>query len=76
MSDVMTYINAGMTLRDDVVTTSSIADNAVVTASIADGAVTAAKPAVGAAFVSGMVMPFAGTSAPSGWLLAFGQDVS
>ena len=43
MSDVMTYVNAGMTLRDDVVTTASIADNAVVTASIADGAVTAAK---------------------------------
>ena len=76
MSDVITYVNAGMTLRDDVVTTSSIADNAVVTASIADGAVTAAKLATGAAFVSGMVMPFAGTSAPTGWLLAYGQDVS
>ena len=76
MSDVMTYVNAGMTLRDDVVTTSSIADDAVVTASIADGAVTAAKLAIGAAFVSGMVMPFAGSAAPSGWLLAFGQDVS
>ena len=76
MSDVTSYINSSMTLRDDVVTTSSIADNAVVTTSIADGAVTAAKLAVGAAFVSGMVMPFAGSSAPSGWLLAFGQDVS
>ena len=76
MGDVTTYINAGMTLRDDVVTTSSIADSAVATANIADGAVTAAKLAIGAAFVSGMVMPFAGTSAPSGWLLAFGQDVS
>ena len=76
MSDVITYVNAGMTLRDDVVTTASIADNAVVTASIADGAVTAAKLATGAAFVSGMVMPFAGTSAPTGWLLAYGQDVS
>ena len=76
MSDVTSYINSSMTLRDDVVTTSSIADDAVVTASIADGAVTAAKLAIGAAFVSGMVMPFAGSSAPSGWLLAFGQDVS
>ena len=76
MSDVMTYVNAGMTLRDDVVTTASIADNAVVTASIADGAVTAEKLATGAAFVSGMVMPFAGSSAPSGWLLAYGQNVS
>ena len=76
MSDVTTYINAGMTLRDDVVTTSSIADNAVVTASITDGAVTAAKLATGAAFVSGMVMPYAGSSAPTGWLLLHGQNVS
>jgi microcystin-dependent protein len=29
-----------------------------------------------AAFASGMVMPFAGTSAPSGWLLTYGQAVS
>ena len=37
---------------------------------------TAEKLATGAAFVSGMVMPFAGSSAPSGWLLAYGQNVS
>lgn len=76
MTDLITYINANNTLRDDVVTTSSIADDAVGTANIADGAVTAAKLAVGAAFVSGMVMPYAGTSAPTGWLLAYGQAVS
>jgi len=29
-----------------------------------------------AAFSSGMMMPFAGTSAPSGWLLTYGQAVS
>lgn len=66
MSDITTYINSTLTLRNDVVTTGSITD----------GSVTAAKLAVGAAFVSGMVMPYAGSSAPSGWLLAFGQDVS
>jgi len=27
-------------------------------------------------FVSGMIMPYAGTSAPSGWLLCFGQAIS
>jgi microcystin-dependent protein len=43
---------------------------------IADGSVTAAKLAPGAAFASGMVMPFAGTSAPTGWLFAYGQTVS
>lgn len=76
ITDVQTYVDANMTLRDDVVTASSIADDAVGTANIADGAVTAAKLATGAAFVSGMVMPYAGTSAPTGWLLAYGQAVS
>ncbi len=43
-----------------------------------DGSVTAAKLAPGAvqAFVSGMLLPFAGTSAPTGWLFAYGQAVS
>jgi len=76
ITDVQTYVDANMTLRDDVVTASSIADDAVGTANIADGAVTAAKLASGAAFVSGMVMPYAGTTAPTGWLLAYGQDVN
>jgi microcystin-dependent protein len=76
ITDVQTYVDANMTLRTDVVTTDSIADDAVTTAKIPDAAITAAKLAVGAAFVAGMVMPFAGSSAPSGWLLAYGQDVS
>jgi len=76
MTDVQTYIDANMTLRDDVVTAASVADDAINTANIVDGAVTAAKLAVGAAFVAGMVMPYAGSAAPSGWLLAYGQDVS
>lgn len=43
-----------------------------------DGSVTAAKLAPGAvqAFVSGMLLPYAGTSAPTGWLFAYGQAVS
>ena len=76
MTDVQTYVDANMTLRTDVVTTASIADDAVTTAKIPDASITAAKLAVGAAFVAGMVMPYAGSSAPSGWLLAYGQDVS
>ena len=76
MTDLITYIDANNTLRDDVVTTSSIADDAVGTANIADGAVTAAKLAVGAAFVSGMVMSYAGTSAPTGWQFCYGQALN
>ena len=66
-------------IADDAVVTASIADNAVVTASIADGAITSAKLATGAVssgFVSGMLMPHAGSSAPTGWLLTYGQAVS
>lgn len=63
-------------LQNDSVTQSAVANNAIGTDQIANGAVTAAKLATGAAFVSGMVMPYAGTSAPTGWLLAFGQSLS
>jgi len=76
MTDVTTYINASMTLRNDVVTASSIADSAVTAASIADNAITTDKLAVGAAFVTGMVMPYAGNTAPTGWLACFGQELN
>lgn len=96
LSDFLTYINAGMTLRADVVTTLSIADDAVVTAhitdanvttdkladdsvtsaKIADGAISGSKFADGVALAEGMVMPYAGSSAPSGWLMCYGQAVS
>lgn len=61
---------------DDAITEDKIADNAVTTNKIADGSVTAAKLSAGAAFSAGMVMPFAGTSAPTGWLEANGAAVS
>lgn len=51
-------------------------DGSVGTSKLANNSVTAAKLAAGAAFSAGMVMTTAATSAPSGWLLAFGQAVS
>jgi len=63
-------------IADDAVGSAQIADNAVGTAQIADSAVTAAKLSSDAAFSAGMLMPYAGTSAPTGWLLAYGQAVS
>ena len=63
-------------IADGAVTQSAVANNAIGTDKIADGAVNSTKLASGLAFVAGMVMPFAGTSAPTGWLLAFGQNVS
>ena len=73
MSDVQTYVNANLSLS---VATADIQNNAVTTAKVADGAITSAKLASGASFLSGMLMPYAGASAPSGWLMAYGQAVS
>jgi microcystin-dependent protein len=41
-----------------------------------EDSVTPAMLTGGAGFASGMVMPFAGTTAPTGWLFAYGQSVA
>ena len=48
----------------------------VTTPLLADSSVTAAKLAPGAARVAGEVTAYAGSSAPAGWLLCYGQAVS
>lgn len=85
MTDVKTYMESNLNITasniaTNAVTASELADNAVDTAAIADGSITSAKFATGAiggtGFFSGMLMPYAGSSAPTGWLLAYGQAVS
>ena len=51
-------------------------DDAITAAKIADGAITSAAISGDTKFHSGMVMPFAGTTAPTGWLMCYGQAVS
>ena len=76
-------INAGAIttakLADDSVTAAKLADNSVTTATILDGQVTAAKLDEGLTtqiLPAGMIAPFAGSTAPSGWLLCNGDEVS
>ena len=66
---------------DGTIATADIANLAVDNDKLAANAVTADKMAVGAAFVTGMVMPYAGAIAnqaasPSGWLLCDGSEQS
>jgi hypothetical protein len=63
-------------IADANVTTAKIADANVTTAKIADGAITGAKLNSSVILVpAGAVMPFAMSSAPSGWLNANGAAV-
>lgn len=67
------------TPSDGTVTTAKIVDANVTTAKITDANVTLAKLAASvqqALAPAGMLAPFAGSSAPSGWLLCAGQAVS
>jgi microcystin-dependent protein len=63
-------------VANNEVTTAKIADANITTAKIADGAVTQAKLNSSVTLVpTGAVMPFARTTAPSGWLIANGDTV-
>ena len=66
-------------IDDDAVTNAKLADDAVNTDQIADDAVTAAKVADALQTLltpTGSLVPFAGSSAPTGWLFCYGQAVS
>jgi microcystin-dependent protein len=72
-------IRDGITPGDGTVTAAKIVSDAVETTKIANDAVTLAKLAAAvqqALTPTGSLMPYAGTTAPSGWLLCFGQNVS
>jgi len=65
-------------IANNEVTTAKIADANVTTAKIADANVTTAKLAAltqQALLPAGAIMPFARTTAPSGWLIANGEAV-
>lgn len=74
--DVRSALGLGAMATKATVASGDINDGAVTTAKVADGAITAAKLAANAAIPAGMVVDFAGGTAPSGWLLCYGQAVS
>jgi len=78
-TNVQTGGLATANLADVAVTTAKIADLAVTTGKIADSSVTVAKLAAAVTALitpSGMITPYGGTSAPTGWLLCNGASVS
>lgn len=72
-------IRDSVTPGDNTITTAKLVDDAVTGAKIADGAVSSALLATAvqqALAPSGAVLPYAGTSEPSGWLFCYGQAIS
>ncbi len=66
-------------VKDAGITATQLATDSVITAKIQDGAVTAAKlnaAAVSVLMPTGSIMPFAGSSAPTGYLLCNNTPIS
>jgi len=71
LSDLRTYLGSNL-----AVTSSMITDGTITGTDIAAGTITASNLATGAAFSAGMIMPYAGTVVPTGWLFCFGQAIN
>ena len=71
LSDLITYLASNLNI-----TSSMITDGTIQAGDIATGAITADKLSSGAALPAGCIMAWTTGTAPSGWLLCGGQDVS
>jgi|11BtaG_2_1085332.scaffolds.fasta_scaffold39055_1 microcystin-dependent protein len=75
----LTLGSSKLKVKDLGITSTQLATDSVITAKIQDGAVTSAKLDAGAVSVlmpSGSLMPYAGSSAPTGYLLCDGAAIS
>ncbi len=78
-NSTLTLGSSKLKVADAGITSTQLATDSVITAKIQDGAVTAAKLDAGAVSVlmpSGSLMPYAGSSAPTGYLLCDGAAIS
>lgn len=78
-NSTLTLGSSKLKVKDAGITSTQLATDAVITAKIQDGAVTSAKLDAGAVSVlmpTGSIMSFAGSSAPTGYLLCDGAAIS
>ena len=78
-NSTLTLGSSKLKVKDAGITSTQLATDSVITAKIQDGAVTAAKLDAGAVSVlmpTGSLMPYAGSSAPTGYLLCDGAAIS
>ena len=72
LSDLQTYLTSNL-----AITSAMITDGTIQTADIADGQITQAKLSSAVTLIpAGVVTAFAGTVAPSGYLMCYGQTVN
>lgn len=72
LTDLKTYLTANLPI-----TSAMITDGTITSGDIGDGQVTASKLATDVITIpSGIIMPFAGTTPPTGYLFCYGQDIS
>ncbi len=78
-NSTLTLGSSKLKVKDAGITATQLATDSVITAKIQDGAVTAAKLDAGAVSVlmpTGSIMPYAGSSAPTGYLLCDGAAIA
>lgn len=78
-NSTLTLGSSKLKVRDAGITATQLATDSVINAKIQDGAVTAAKldaAAVSVLMPTGSIMPYAGSSAPTGYLLCDGAAIS
>jgi microcystin-dependent protein len=78
-NSTLTLGSSKLKVKDAGITSTQLATDSVITAKIQDGAVTAAKldsAAVSVLMPTGSLMPYAGASAPTGYLLCDGAAIS